>query len=193
MFYETGIKKMVSRIQCCYTDASGLMTMAYQDNRGSTVRNSASQQVMTQGAKFQGIKSMVLKNSLETALPETCGKCTAGQASRVALPAFLTYKAFDTQQSDSLWKSQMLEQARSKAEALRDKAMSAYQFIRELFTWVLTKYTSMGHEEPSSDTSASNWKFVSKSVKAIFHKLQLLREGEQLTAAGPGHKAWACI
>ena len=104
---------------------------------------------MAQGAKFQGIESMVLKSSFARALPEVFGKHKVGKASRVALPAFITYKAFDIQQSDSSWKSQMLEQVRSKAEALRDQAMqelvgdamimavecisSDSQLIRELF------------------------------------------------------------
>ena len=94
--------------------------MAYQDNGDSTVRDSASLQVMAQKAKFQGVESFVLKNSFGRALPEAFGKHKTGQANRVALPAFTTYKAFDTQQSDSSWKSQMLDQVKAKAEALKD-------------------------------------------------------------------------
>ena len=59
-FYESGIKKIESEVQCRFTDPSGLTAMAYQDNRDSTVKNSTSLQVMAQRAKFQGIESMVL-------------------------------------------------------------------------------------------------------------------------------------
>ena len=55
-FYEGNVQKSESEVQCCFTDASGLMVMAYQDNGDSTVRDSASLQVMGQKAKFQGIE-----------------------------------------------------------------------------------------------------------------------------------------
>ena len=51
-FYKNSIKKMEWEVQCCFTDASGLMAMAYQDNRDSIVQDSASLQVMAQRAKF---------------------------------------------------------------------------------------------------------------------------------------------
>ena len=85
----------------------------------------------------------------------------------------------------------MLEHVRSKAEVLTDETRqelvgdarsmaaecisSVSQVIRELFTWVLAEYTSIGKEKSSSDTSAYDWEFVSKSVKAIFHELQLVQ------------------
>ena len=101
VFYENGMKKMESEVQCCFTDALRLMVIVYQDNIDSTVRDSTSPQVIAQRAKFQGIESMVLKNSFARALLEAFRKHKVGQASRVALPAFLTYKTFDIQQSNS--------------------------------------------------------------------------------------------
>ena len=183
--------------------------MAFQDDGDATVRDSASLQVMAQKAKFQGIQSFVLKNSFSRALPEAFGKHKTGVTNRVALPAFTTYKAFDTQQADSSWKSQFLDQVKGKAESLRNQAREELQgeaksmaiecitasalFIRELFTWITAEFGSMGHEEESADTSVPDWDFLSKSVKAIFLELQLVRAGGQLKAVGPGHEAWACI
>ena len=95
-FYQSGIQKMDSEVQCCFTDALGLMAMTYQDNRESTVRDSASLQVMAQKSSFKGEESMVLNNSFARSVLEAFGKHKAGQASREALPFFSTYKAFDS-------------------------------------------------------------------------------------------------
>ena len=76
---------------------------------------------------------------------------------------------------------------KAKAETLKDQAREELQgdaklmvvkcitasalFIRELFTWVSMEFSSMSQEEENADTTASDWEFLSKSVKAIFLKL----------------------
>ena len=61
-------------------------------------------------------------------------------------------------------------------------------FINKLFDWMLLEYYSMTKESgEGTDSSVSDWEFISGAVKAIFRKLQLLQTGGQLNLT-PGHK-----
>lgn len=60
------------------------------------------------------------------------------------------------------------------------------------FSWMLLEYYAMTQESKETDSSVSDWEFISGAVKAIFCELLLLQTGGQLNLT-PGHKVGACM
>lgn len=121
-YYKLRIRKLMPdkteaffEVQCYFTDASGLLVMMIKENNEAITKDSASLEVMAKKANYQGVDSMVFKNSFGKVLPEVFGKNKTDIITWMALPWLPTFVTFDTQVKDTSWRSNIMA-SRSRTE-----------------------------------------------------------------------------
>ena len=75
----------------------GLLVLTFYNKSVLTTKDSTSLESVAKKAGYQGVESMVFKNSFSKFLPETFGKNKLSVVTWVVLPAFPTFAMFDSQ------------------------------------------------------------------------------------------------